>query len=153
MKICYKCLALENGDLCKLSNGDSTGSGWGVRTNKTANFAAGVLPPSKQWAELTSAPPVIIRPLLATGQKYAGAELNPKQKATMQTAPLNVPEDAVLKFRYFESAYGVTLKACVDSPDNCPFNTPLDVSPGDREWKDGTVPITKGQHTVRDRAV
>lgn len=45
---------------------------------------------------------------------------------------------------------GVTTKGCVDNEGNCPFVSVSQSLASDRQWKEGTIDVPSGTHSVNE---
>lgn len=77
-----------------------------------------------------------------------GTEINPGEKAVLQSSPVNFDTDKSLQVRYFEATDGLVLKACSNDESNCsPLSNP-GIKVTDKTWATNTWPIPKGTNKV-----
>jgi len=89
-----------------------------------------------------------IRNLPPGSTRYAGADLKPRETATMQSAPINVQNAQKLRFKYYKATDGMILKACPVPQNQACFQTDPKVSPDDLKWKEKTMDIPPGTQQI-----
>lgn len=105
----------------------------GIQTQPIGNRDTGVPWPDKQ----------------SPSNSYAGTEMNPGDKASIQSpsfAPLQQPR--TLRFRTYEATQNMQLKACTNGKTNCPFSTTQDIKPSDLQWQQAELPLPQGTQQV-----
>jgi hypothetical protein len=122
--------------ICSYKEASETGGGENIPgeavgfeqlEGQTGNYVTGILP----------------RPDDAESPQYAGTYLRPGENAAMITEGVQLKEDRVVKFSYYEATKDMVLYACIDTVDNCPWDSSNDVTPDDRAWKDGYMTLPK----------
>uniref|UniRef100_A0A915JWK4 Uncharacterized protein n=1 Tax=Romanomermis culicivorax TaxID=13658 RepID=A0A915JWK4_ROMCU len=82
--------------------------------------------------------------------KYAAAYLKPGDKACMQSpSGLFQNNDYQVKFQEYKATEGISMRACCDTIEGCPYETGSKVEKGDfRQWYQGAVTCKKGTSKI-----
>ena len=65
-----------------------------------------------------------------------------------ESESFSVSGPAELEFDVFEAVNDMVVKACVNSPNNCPWTSQKRVTPSDLKWQKGKIPLQQGDSKV-----